>query len=207
MVKLPSPGQWLRTGQVCNRDAPAQTGSFPSSVETAKERDRRSVSTRPYRRLIPSWSCYSGVVDFLSLSFTCNHDLSFSLPVPNHLAKFPAVSILYRYIIVSYGYFVGILGYFVDICCLLPHPYSTQSQYLSCRQNASDARQECQCRRSVSAVSVYATYATCATLEMAGAAGAGLKKSSIHQISLSLRMTLSLEPVLHLKRRPLAQAR
>ena len=53
---------------------------------------RRSVSTRPtrpYSRLISSYICYSGAMDSKSLSFTCNHDLSFSLPGPYRLARHP----------------------------------------------------------------------------------------------------------------------
>ena len=41
---LPFPDASLSTRPVCGRNSPVQTGRFPSSVETAKERDRRSVS-------------------------------------------------------------------------------------------------------------------------------------------------------------------
>ena len=43
-------------------------------------------------------------MDSQSPSFTCNHDLSFSLPGPNRSARFPAVSILYRKTLLIYAH-------------------------------------------------------------------------------------------------------
>ena len=102
---------------------------------------RRAVSTRPtrpYRRLIASWSCYSGSMDSRSLSITCKHDLSFSLSGPNRLAKFSSVYILYRKTLLIYAHLCSsmlIYDYFVTICgfCRILIP-STQSQTLSGRQ-------------------------------------------------------------------------
>ena len=78
--------QSLRTRQVCNRDAPVQTGPFPSSVETANERDRRSVSAvsvggqclrdlRDLRDLIAA-SSPPGHVTVALWTFDCFHSLA-----------------------------------------------------------------------------------------------------------------------------------
>ena len=122
---LPFPDASLSTRPVCGRNSPVQTGRFPSSVETAKERDRRSVSTRPYRRLIASQSCYSGSMDSISLSITFNYDLSFSLPGSNRSSEFPPVCILYRKTLLIYAHLWLLCGHLWVLCRhLLPFAVS-----------------------------------------------------------------------------------
>ena len=86
---------------------------------------------RPYRRLIASWSCYRGSMDSRSLSITCNHDLSFSLPCPNRLAKFTSVCILYRKTLLIYAHLCSSMvtlwsskSASPPSACLLLYPYS-----------------------------------------------------------------------------------
>ena len=49
---------WLPTGQVCNRDATAQTGRFPSSIESAISRDHIVPSSSRAYVTVALWTLY-----------------------------------------------------------------------------------------------------------------------------------------------------
>ena len=129
----------LRTRQVCNRDAPVHTGPFPSSVETANERDRRSVSAvSVYATYATDSQCLR---DLIAASSPPGH-VTVALWTPDRFHSLATIIVPSPYLVLTiwrylpqyeyctdtplffYGHFAVISRHFAISYCLLPHPYS-----------------------------------------------------------------------------------